>query len=466
MRNAVILATLVLTACPKPSSQPDGGAEVVTSWGPGMTLATAREPNARGLLDRRGLIHAHSWYSHDACDNLPRDDAGVRDAVCFEDFRRGLCQSKHDFVMLTDHRDMFNDVEYPDALLYRPERGDRLVERNGSPVASWAACPDEDTTALIMAGCEAGTMPVGLEHHVADTHEERSNIYGGDSANDIQALKAAGAVALVAHTEGWTVEQLTGLPLDGFEMYNLHANTLRAAGEAFVLLQRLSNGDPGMPHPDLAVLPLIAEDPRYLETWGTVLARGARRVTTMGTDCHRNTFKQTMQDGERIDSYRRMMIWFSNHLLIRPRSDGTWTDLELKEALSSGRLYGAFEYLGYPVGFDYHALEGGEPREMGAEVSLARGVELVATMPSVEKLDPKVDAPVLTMRVLRAVEGGWEEVHRSTTNVSFAITTPGAYRAEVLMQPRHLVPFLGDDAELYRDEPRVWIYSNAIYVTP
>ena len=29
---------------------------------------------------------------------------------------------------------------------------------------------------------------------------------------------------------------------------------------------------------------------RLYTTWGTVLARGTKRVTTMGSDCHRNTF--------------------------------------------------------------------------------------------------------------------------------------------------------------------------------
>ena len=32
---------------------------------------------------------------------------------------------------------------------------------------------------------------------------------------------------------------------------------------------------------DLVLLPLFLEDPVYLSTWGTALASGARRVTTM-----------------------------------------------------------------------------------------------------------------------------------------------------------------------------------------
>jgi len=120
---------------------------------PGTIYPSPSKPGARGLLDRRGLIHAHSVYSHDACDNAPRDPAtGATDRACFEDFRRDLCKAKHDFVMLSDHDESFSDTEFPEALLYRPERGDALVERNGAPVASWAGCPDTTRT-LILAGC-------------------------------------------------------------------------------------------------------------------------------------------------------------------------------------------------------------------------------------------------------------------------------------------------------------------------
>ena len=69
----------------------------------------------------------------------------------------------------------------------------------------------------------------------------------------------------------------------------------------------------------------------------------------------------------------------SNHLLIRPGSDGAWDDTHLKDALSSGRLYGVFEVMGYAQGFDYHAISGGDVAEMGSELMLANGVTLMAT---------------------------------------------------------------------------------------
>jgi hypothetical protein len=430
-------------------------------WTPGKVFGTPRAAGPRGLIDRRGLIHAHSVNSHDACDGNPRDATGKIDEVCFDDFRRGLCQSRHDFVMLTDHDTFFKDTEYPDTLLYRADRGDSLVERNGAPVASWAACADQDP-ALILAGCEAGTMPVGIEQHVAATPDARGAVYGASTPDAVATLKAAGAVSLVAHTEDWTPEQVIALGLDGFEMYNLHANFLRNTGAAIGLIGKISTPDQ-LPHSDLVLMPILQEDPTYLETWASVLSRGTRVVTTMGTDCHRNTLKNMLPDGERVDSYRRMMIWFSNHLLVRPQSDGKWDDRDLKQALSAGRLYGVFELYGYPVGFDFHAAEGSTVREMGEEASVAAGAELRVTSPSVQGLDPSAEPPLLRTRILRAEEGSWEVAGEAEGDLAVSPTAPGVYRAEVRITPRHLRAHLSSYAAL-ADQEAVWIYANPIYV--
>ncbi|MCK6552326.1 hypothetical protein L6R52_41230 [Myxococcota bacterium] len=448
-----VLLALVVAGCSR-----DAG----PVWKPGTTYATARAANARGYLDRRGLVHAHSVYSHDACDNEPVKD-GVRDPVCFDDFRRGLCQVRHDFVMLTDHPDAFAETEFPDALLYRADRGDVLVERGGAPIASWAACPDGPAP-LILGGTEASFMSVGLEAHVAEDPESRRAIYGEPSAASMAAIAAKGALAIAQHTEDWTVDQLVDLPFDGFEMYNLHANTFLRAGNALEYVIRLDRGDANLPHPDLVMLGLFTEDERYLETWGSVLARGAKRVTTVGTDCHRNTFPTIAQDGERIDSYRRMMGWFSNHLLVKPEPDGAWDDRHLKEALRAGRLYGAFEVLGYPVGFDFYAETRAGPRELGAEVPLADAPVLVVAAPQIQDLDPAAEAPTRTVRILRAVDGGFEEVARGPGALRYTPDRPGAYRAEVRLVPLHLREFLGDYARAVLSTDFPWVYANAIYV--
>lgn len=430
-------------------------------WGPGKAYASPEGVDARGFLDLRGIIHAHSIYSHDACDGEPFDADGNPNQTCFDDLRRGICQVKHDFVMLTDHGSMFSDYEYPDVLLYRDDLGDELVMRNGEPAANRAGCPD-GTSAMIMAGTETGTMPVGLERHVSADLAERDAVYGDVSPEAIGQFKAAGAVSLVAHTEDWTVEQLTTLPLDGFEMFNLHANMYLAIGEAMGLLAK-QNTPELLPHPDLAVLPLIREDSVYLDLWDKVLASGAHRVTTMATDAHRNTFKQLLPDGERTDSFRRMMLAFSNHLLVKPDANGAWDDTNLKEALRAERLYGVFEYLGYAEGFDYHAEQGAEVREMGQDASIASHAELRVARPHVRDLDPSVTPPEIRVRLLRATGSGWEEAAAASGDVAFQPTVPGAYRAEVRIIPHHLEGYLSSYADLAANE-FVWVYSNAIYV--
>ncbi len=452
-------ATPTMTVPPTPTASPSPTRIPGDFWAPGVAYTSIAEPGPRGLIDRRGLIHAHSVYSHDACDGMPVVN-GVRDPVCFDDFRRGLCQSKHDFVMLTDHDESFGDTPYPEALLYRADRGDELVMHDGNPAASWSGCPD-GSHALIMAGCESGTMPVGLEEHVAD-QPARSEIYEAMTAEAIEALRAKGAVALVSHTENWTVAQLHDLPLDGFEMYNVHANLLLNVSKAAQFVLRLN--DPGLMAPDLILLGIISEDPRYLTRWGSVLASGEKRVTTMATDCHRNTFKQLMQDGERVDSFRRMMMWFSNHLLVQPKADGSFDDRDLKEALRAGRLYGAFEVMGYPEGFDYHAEVGSQTFEMGAEVQLTDQPVLHVARPSVRHLDPNHEPPQLTLRILRAIDNGFEEVASGSAALAFTPTQAGAYRAEVRMVPLHLREDLRNDATAVLAHDFVWIYANAIYV--
>jgi hypothetical protein len=301
---------------------------------------------------------------------------------------------------------------------------------------------------------------------VAESVDERDAVYGSSSATAAATLRANGAVIQLAHTEGWSPEQLRQRAINGFEMYNLHANLLRpsALGKAVQLLVRASHGDPGLAHPDLTLLYIVTEDPAYLSRWGSTLASGVRRTTTMGTDAHRNTLPAPLADGERVDSYRRLMLWFSNHLLVEPNRDGSWNDTHLKDALRAGRLYGTFEMLGYPVGFDYRTRVGGETLPMGSEVMLADGPVLEVDTPRVQNLRADREAPVLTARILRAIDGGFEEVARGPGDISFSPQQTGAYRAEIRMLPLHLREDMSTDADELLSHDYIWIYANAIYV--
>ena len=84
--------------------------------------------------------------------------------------------------------------------------------------------------------------------------------------------------------------------------------------------------------------------------------------------------------------------------------------------------------------------------------------------PSVRNLDPNREPPLLTLRILRAIDGGFEEVASGSDALAFTPTQPGAYRAEVRMVPLHLREDLRNDAAAVLAKDFVWIYGNAIYV--
>jgi len=458
---------LVFEACPESDPQDSEAIpQVENPWSPGQKRNTQTE-TSRGFLDLRGLIHAHSIYSHDACYDEPWLD-GEPNAPCLADFRSGICASGHAFVFLTDHPSQFTDYEFPEVLLFDETQGDALHYRNENPVANLLAC-ESGRVVWTMAGSEStDLMPVGLEHHVGDTPEERRANYSEPTEENIQKLKEAGAVVLVAHTEERSQENLSNLPLDGFEMYNLHTNFMTGIGEALRLIFQLRDNIIDPPHSDLFLMSILEEDERILQKWGNTLVGGVQSTTIMATDCHQNTVSQEMPDGKSGDSYERAMSWFSNHLLVTPDAEGGFDDLALKEALRAGRLYGVVEVMGYAQGFDFHLKTENETiLEMGDTHSLAAGpATLHVQMPQIIDLDPSLPAPELTARLMVAVEGGFEEVVAESNDLVWSITDPGAYRAEIRMKPWHLESYLGDEVDLVFSRDYVWIYSNPIFVTP
>jgi hypothetical protein len=434
---------------------PDRDAVDGTWYNPFAVLPSSEIPVPRDWQLRRGIIHFHSPYSHDGCDSEGFVD-GVRNEECFDQLRQALCDNAQDFGFLTDHGSMFADYEYPDVLLYAD--GDTLIERGGIPVANRIRCAD-GREVILGVGTEQNTMPIGLEHHIGDTPEARRTAYNDTTPAGIAALQAAGAVSLVAHTEGWEIDALLAVPLDGIEIYNLHQNLMDEAGTAFNMIIDLQTRPWRVPIPELGLAAIFGENDADLVRWSRAL--GVRRtVGILATDVHRNTFDGISSDGERIDSYRRLMHWFSNYVLLPA---GPVDDLSIKDAIRRGRLYGAFDYLGYPLGFDFRAEVGTTVYELGDEVPAGETAELQVAVPQVSGLDPAGPQPVIRARLLRSNEGAWDEVAAGQTDLSYDATTPGVYRAEIRIVPEHLRPWLGLRADLFVVE-RIWVYSNPIYV--
>jgi hypothetical protein len=417
-------------------------------------MPTSEISPMRGWTIKRGIVHSHSPYSHDACDDEPFVD-GVRNEECFHDCRRGMCETLQDFVFLTDHDDLFAQYEYPEVLLYA--EGDQVIERDGRPVANRVVCADGHKV-IVAAGTETAMMPIGLEHHVGETLEEREEAYGQVSPEAVRALQEAGALVFLQHTEGWELETILTLPIDGIENFNLHFLLLDNVGAVIEMLALLISEPERLPEMELALIAIFKENEADLFRWSKAVEQKPMPAV-LATDVHQNAFPGTSPDGERLDSFRRLMHWFSNYLLVQSDQPD---DADLKEAIGAGRMYGAFDYLGYPLGFDFHARVGDELYEMGERVPAGQSAELNLSIPDIYRLDPKGPQPTFRARILRSNDGEWSEVEADDSDLTTTVGA-GVYRAEVHMVPEHLRPWLGPEADKYIKE-LVWIYSNPIYV--
>ncbi|RMD63903.1 hypothetical protein D6833_05150 [Candidatus Parcubacteria bacterium] len=446
----VVLSQALWTACGS-STPPE------VEFDPRMVIEADRLQPPAGYRLLRGIIHTHSPYSHDACDNQPLVD-GKLNQQCLEQCRQGMCATLQDFIFLTDHDDMFADYEFPGVLLYSPADGDELIERGGLPVANRILCPDGHRV-LVMAGTESAMMPIGLEHHVGDTPEARHQAYDEISDTAIEAFHEAGALVFLQHTEGWDVQQVLDLPIDGVEIYNLHQNTMDNMAAVLQLWADFKQDPESLPNPELVLLAFFMENEPDLMRL-SVAAQRKHLVAAMATDAHQNVFSDPAPDGERLDSFRRMMHWFSNYLLV-PQDD--WDDKTVKAAVASGMMFGGFDYLGYPVGFDFRA-EGSSVWRMGQVVPGGEEVRLVLDVPRVLGVPDDMQPP-MSGAILKASGEGWEEVASGEERVLLESASSGVYRAVVTMTPLHLRPWLGPKADNYLREV-VWIYSNPIWIGP
>ena len=427
-------------------------------WDKGLPATASIYPARRGLREVRGPIHLHSPYSWDACDKMPVVD-GQPNATCLEDLRAGLCTTRQDFAMLTDHADLLARSDW-DAL-FLPGPADEIVRDGDRHVASWLACPD-GTRVLVTVGSENQLMPLGLAEHVAATIDERTAILTGGDAAAAAALRAHGALVAVAHGEGHPLDQLRAVEPDALEIYNLHANLgpdIRAMmgldpTAPLVAILPFINGDDAALEPDLAALAFLEENAAERARLDALWGEGRRVVATLGADAHENVVSLPLRDGERGDGYRRVLRWFSNHLLVTELGPAG-----LVEAIRAGRAYGVFEVLGVPVGFDFRAEAGGVVAELGDTV--VSGATLIVEPPTARD----VDAADVTVRLLRIDGAGSAELARGDGRAPLRAIAdrPGAYRADVRVTPRGLRRFMGSIAPALERE-LVWIDTSPIYV--
>ncbi len=419
-----------------------------------------------GLTPARGIVHLHSPYSHDACDGMPRP-GGQPDEKCLADLRAALCTDHIDFANLTDHDDSMADEDF--SKLFSMRGSDQAVMRGADQIASRILC-DDGHQVLVTIGGENDLMPIMLDHHLPGTVQERHDLYNGNDAAASAAYRAAGGLVWVAHSESKTLETLRTVAPDGIEVYNLHANIdpdirkdflgLSSSGAISAAIQ-FADTEPGHPEPDLAMLAFFSANGPAIEKWQTLLGEGKHISVTAGSDAHQNAIPVVMADGERGDSYRRVMRWFGNYALVQNTRDVD----QIKAALKAGRMFAAFELLGTPEGFDaYATTPSGVTIELGGTIAKAEGAMLTVEVPRVRNLDPSLPVPTITAKVIWISAAGPVEIAHGDTSFLAHLGAPGAYRVEVTITPSHLGPYLHDLGTAMAEVELPWIYASPFYV--
>ena len=488
-----VAASVLAVACAAGGCRNAAG---VTGEGPAWpdTLPAARAIGApRGLEPVRAVIHVHSVYSHDACDKAPFDEAGRQNEPCLARFRRAICTARLGAVFLTEHdRYLVRADSIADALLLR--NGDRRILVDGRVRASRIDCGPVSEGALLFAGAENQLMPIAFDSLPRGSDEEKRAFYDADTAGAAAVYRGYGAVVLLPHAEDEPLATVAALDPDGIEIYNPHAN--------FAFKHRVHQGlsrfgavldilpfylRTTRAHPDLALLPMFRANRNAIDDWDAMLASGRDPFGFGASDAHENSLPWMMADGQRGDSYERMLPWVTNVLLVR-QSDGAAGGaaggaaepdgdarraVAVEEAVREGRFYVVIEAWGTPAGFDFRLEGPSGVAEMGSAVATAPGQRLVVELPRVagpagdsaasDRPPGGAGRPEIRARVYRIDAGGRRTiVADSSARIDLAVPGPGAYRVEVGIVPRHLEPWLGS-ADYLREVP--WVYANPIRVT-
>lgn len=411
----------------------------------------------------RAIVHLHSHHSHDACDGDPQPE-GVPDEACLGDLRAALCEVRIDAAFLSDHPTHSTEAESFEELFLIRE-GDQPVVEDGVLIANQMTCEDGHQV-LIFPGVESSDMmPLALSQHIDGSYD--------GSENAISQVEEQDAVKWVAHTEERSVESLLALELDGLELYQLHANLDPDIRVEYLGLEAFSYLDEvqpfffpteeveSPPHPDLSVLGfLLPNEPSIekMEQVGMVQPIGI----SGGTDAHQNVFPTEAPDGERIDSYRRMMRWFNTRIEVSQGASAR----EIIEALRNRKTWISFEVLGTPDGFEAKVLDGSTEYAIGSEISLQEGQELQVTLPFLSHDSPQDPylPPHIEGRIYHFDGQTRTEIHTWDSGTAIQpITEAGVYRVEIWIQPLHLGPYLGERVD-YSEKWMPWIYSGGFFL--
>jgi hypothetical protein len=353
------------------------------------------------------------------------------------------------------------------------QEGDTLTSKNGQAVLNEQGGCSNGHKPLVMAGFESRLIALGMTQHLATAASEREAIYSTESSTlraDLQSL--AEALVVIPHTESRSLETIRAVIPDAIEIYNVHANL-----DPKIRKQYLNESafDP-IPYlmsylidpysdliPDFSFLTFVKVQSLYFEKWNALIAGGLRVTGVVGNDGHENLLSNPLTDGERLDSFRRILRMVNNHVYV-----ASVTETEVKSALKNGRSSVVFEGLGSPTHYSFTANRKGDTSEtarIGDSLSVNGGSAVFkATPPSLHAQSTQGSVPPSVRMTLQRVNSDGSETQvAETTNAPMEaeVTTLGNYRLNVYIRPRHLGEFLAQFAKLADEEFR-WIVTNPI----
>jgi hypothetical protein len=296
-----------------------------TLGGPIPSTGVAAVASEGGLVDVRGIVHCHSWRSH---------DSNGQDL----DIARAAREIGARFVVLTDHT--------------RHWKGGASVGPDGFVEG-----------VLFMPGFESGVdaggsiMSVGARVDAQGTEEE------------VEArIRAQGGLAAIGHPE-----ERVGPP-DGFdavELMNLHAN-ISDENKAWLVLRILF-----LP-PGAFFRSLI--DPQPLAGAVYDAASHDRPVAAYGACDAHEAVRPFGRHASAVDSYARVMRLATTHVLLR---GGAVTKVAVLDALAAARSYAACELDADATGFRFTlAGPGGTVTSLGGTAPFASDLALEVATPA------------------------------------------------------------------------------------
>lgn len=228
---------------------------------------------------------------------------------------------------------------------------------------------------------------------------------GGDAR--LAALRRAGAVAVLGHVE--RLRSFALGPVDGFEVFNLHAQ-LRQASKLAVFLRALA-----LP-PDAFFEGAIESPERNLALWDRELRRGRRLAPLAGHDAHANVRIGLATVG----TYAEVFRLFSTRVLAARLEEAS-----ILEALRLGHTIVVFDFLGDASGFamSYDAPHALAPRPALPGDSLVHrsGHRLRVRLPDGAPPDAEI----------RLLRDGEPIARERAPRLERPLPGPGIYRVEV-----------------------------------